>query len=260
MYAGFITTKRAIKRLGIHQKFDRAAYQMVAPYFKPRSFPLLHDLLHFEGVNGPDGVKVKSLGVHDPSHMYDPVDDAGVVPELIQSHYESLVEHLQEKDLVRAAFDASWLAHFVVDGLTPAHHFPYDEKKQEILGPESDHGFFKRKWLWMGSKGVLSTHLNFEMGVASSLLTHKLSVPLDDIKLAEARKIGYMDFFKQEARAVADLDLYERFYKNGWTAELAQIVRKQIAPHTVQVVGIIWLLAYLESSQLEVTELIARKK
>jgi hypothetical protein len=251
MYAGFITTKRVVKRLGIHQKLDTSAFKMVAPYFKHGSFPTLKEILHFEGLNGPDGVKVKSLGQHDPSHMYDPVNDNGVLPRLIRAHYAKLVKSLRTGDKVRTAFEAAWLAHYVVDGLTPAHHYPYDEKKEEILGKESEHGLFKKGWLWMGGKGVLSTHLNFEMGVASTLLVFPIRAKLDDAKLAEARRLGIMKFFKQEARAVADLDLYEQFYKDGWTAEMATIVRKQIAPHTTQIVGIIWLLAYLEATQQE---------
>ena len=122
MYAGFISTKRVVKKLGIHQKFDTAAYNMIEPYLKDGTFPKLKDILHFEGINGPDGVKVKQHGVHDPSHMYDPVNDQGVLPKLIRAHYLKLVKSLRANDRVRSSFEAAWLAHYVVDGLTPSHH------------------------------------------------------------------------------------------------------------------------------------------
>ena len=253
MYAGFVTTGRVVKSIGIHQRFDAAAYNMVSQYFKPGTFPGIGEILHFEGINGPDGVKVKSLGVQDPSHMYDPISDVGVLPDLITNHYALLVESLQEQDLVRAAFEASWLAHYVTDGLTPAHHYPYDEKKAELFGEASQYNLLHKGWLWLGGKGVLSTHLNFEMGVASTLLLFPLKVKLDDEKLAEARRMGMVPFFKQEARQVAELKLYDQFYEKGWTAELARTIKQQIAPHAVQVVGIIWLLAYLEAGQAELT-------
>ncbi len=249
MYAGFITTKRVVKTIGIHQKFDTAAYQMVSPYFKAMTFPTLKQIVHFEGINGPDGVKVKSLGIQDPSHMYDPIKDAGVLPMLVEGHYQGLVESLRAKDMVRSSFEASWLAHYLTDGLTPAHHYPYDEKKEQILGADSGHGLLRKSWLCMRGKGVLSTHINFEMGVASTLLLFPIKAKLDHTRLAEARRLGPIEFFKQEARAVAELDLYEQFYKRGWTAELAQTIRKRIAPHTTMVIGIIWLLAYLEAGQ-----------
>jgi hypothetical protein len=249
MYAGFITTKRVIKRLGIHQRFDAAAYRMIVPYLKRKSFPTLKQVLGFEGINGPDGVKIKSLGVQDPSHMYDPISDTGVLPELIEGHYQRLVETLREKDLVRSSYEAAWMAHYIVDGLTPAHHYPYDAKKAELFGEDSEIGTLAKHWRWLGGKGVLSTHLNFEIGVASSLLLLPIKVKLDQQVLAEARKLGPVPFFKREAKAVAKLDLYDRFYRAGWTAELARVVRGQIAPHAIQVVGIVWLLAYLEASQ-----------
>jgi hypothetical protein len=252
MYAGFITTKRVVRRLGIHQRFDAVAYKMIAPYLRKGTFPSLKQVIHFEGINGPDGVKVKSLGTQDPSHMYDPVKDEGVLPELIQGHYDSLVKELREKDMVRASYDAAWMAHYIVDGLTPAHHYPYDEKKAELFGEDSEIGTLAKHWRWLGGKGVLSTHLNFEIGVASTLLLMPIRAKLDQSVLAEARKLGPVAFFKREARSVAGLDLYHRFYREGWTGELARVVRGQVAPHATNVVGIVWLLAYLEASEQDV--------
>ncbi len=252
MYSGFVTRKRVVKRIGIHQKFDMAAYRMVSPYLGVKEFPTLKEILHFEGINGPDGIKVKSLGVHDPSHMYDPLSDTGVLPGLIDGHYERLVQTLRDKDMIRASFEAAWLAHFVTDGLTPAHHYPYDEKKEELFNEDSDVSFLKKHWNWLGGKGVLSTHLNFEVGVATTLLLFPIRALFSEVKLAEARRLGPIEFFKNEAKEVAELKLYDRFYKEGWTAELARVVREQIAPHASQVVGLIWLLAYLEAGQLDV--------
>lgn len=284
MYSGFVTTKHVLKRLGVHQRFDVAAHEMIESYLSAKSFPSAKSIIHFEGYNGPDGIKVKSPGVDDPSHFYDPYNDVGELPEHVQNHYDGLVSELREKDLVRSAFEASWLAHYVVDGLTPAHHYPFVEKIVELR--EGEAGLKRRKrrtdeplrndattkfhksvvigdtvrqtlagtWGLWGGKGVMSTHVNFEFGVATALLFFKLKQPLSETMLAEARQLGMMAFFKREARNVADLDLYERFYREGWTAELARIVREQIAPHACQVVGIIWLLAYLEAGQADLTK------
>jgi hypothetical protein len=90
--------------------------------------------------------------------------------------------------------------------------------------------------------------------VATTLLLFPIKAQFSEVKLAESRRLGAIEFFKQEAREVAELGLYDRFYKEGWTAELARVVREQIAPHASQVVGLIWLLAYLEAAQLDVVE------
>lgn len=248
MYSGFITPKRTVKRLGIHQRLDKAAYQMVSSFFEPGTFPSIREILHFEGFNGPDGIKVKSLGHDDPSHMYDPITDKGHVPELIHRHYRALVSSLARQDMVRASFEASWLAHFVADGLTPAHHFPYDELKEELFGKDSAYGFLKRNWHWFGWKGVISTHMNFEMGIAVALLVFPIKAKIDIIKLAHAKQIGALGLFKQEAKVICDLGLYDRFYKFGWTARLVQEIKNKLAPNTAQLIGMIWLLAYLEAS------------
>jgi len=105
MYAGFITPKRVVKKAGIHQRLDMAAYKMIAHYLPDEAFPSLKAILSFEGYNGPDGLKSK-LGLHpkgsrpedkdshEPSHLYDPVTDTGEVPMHIDNHYRGLVDCL----------------------------------------------------------------------------------------------------------------------------------------------------------------------
>jgi hypothetical protein len=247
MYSGFVTKKKVVTRIGIHQRFDMAGYRMVEDYFAPETFPPLKQVLHFEGLNGPDGLKVKSPGEDEPSHIYDPIKDIGDVPQHISNHYTKLIKSLRDGDLVRAAFEAGWLAHYITDGLTPAHHFPYEEHKEELFGKASEVGFIRKNWAWWGRKGVFSTHINFEMGVASALLLFPIKVHLDDQILASARRMGYLQYFKQEATAVAQLKLYHRFYAEGWTVGLAKAIRDEVAPRAARAIGIIWLLAYLEA-------------
>src|SRR5437016_3491382 len=121
MFSGFVSHKHVIKSIGIHQRFDMAAYRAIKPFIALGEFPSLGQILHFEGYNGPDGLKVKSPGLHEPSHLYDPYNDSGEVPMHIENHYQKLVQALVDDDIIRAAFEAGWLAHYVTDGLTPAH-------------------------------------------------------------------------------------------------------------------------------------------
>lgn len=271
MYSGFITSKRTVAAIGVHQRINTAAYRAVGSYVDPTRFPSLKQLLHFEGYNGPDGLKVKSPGQHEPSHLYDPIEERGPLPKLIEQHYAALVDALSAQDRVRSAFEASWLAHYVCDGMTPAHHFPLDEKlaEQGAKDRDSDEGFMRQKiglkgsgavdtlqksWKVWGGKGLLSTHFNFEMGVATVLMTRPIVTEIDQVKLADARRLGLETFFKHEAKSVADMDLYTRFYRHGWTASLARIVRNKLAPQIASTIAIIWLLAYLEAEQRAATK------
>jgi hypothetical protein len=268
MYAGFITHKRAVARLGIHQRFDMAAYKMIRPYL-PDTFPTLKEIWHFEGYNGPDGINVKSKGLSKlrprqegdakPSHFYDPSTDTGEVPMHIANHYTALVETLKNSDIIRASFEAAWLAHYIADGLTPAHHWPLEEKLAEAADKASrdikngDTSKFaaqvKKNWAVWGAKGHMTTHFNFEMGVAFAMLVFPIKAEFTEHELSVARRLGPVEYFKTQARAVAALQLYERFYREGWNADIAYIVKNQLAPQAVRAIGNIWLLALLDAGQ-----------
>jgi hypothetical protein len=270
MYAGFITPKRVVKRAGIHQRFDMAAYHLIEPYLptEPESFPTLKEVLHFEGYNGPDGLNTKSglkpKGIKpkddsNPNHEYDPITDTGEIPGLIAGHYAGLVESLKSHDTIRSAFEAAWLAHFVGDGLTPAHHWPLEERIAEAASKASDEvkggdvskymAFIQRNWAIWGAKGHMTTHMNFELGIAFALLLFPIRPEFDPAELTRASTLGPVEYFKAEARSVAALDLYNRFYKEGWTADIAATVKNQLAPQAARTIGIIWLIALLESGR-----------
>ena len=261
MYSGFVSRRKVVSRIGIHQRFDMAAYRMIERFVRPGTFPAMKDIVHFEGYNGPDGLKVKSPGVNEPSHLYDPATDSGEVPLHIANHYAGLVEALKRGDMVRAAFEASWMAHYIGDGLTPAHHWPLEDKLAEAaaLVPETmrrgDTSKFaavvKKHWAIWGAKGHMSTHFNFEMGIAFALLIFPMRATFSEEELARARQLGPVEYFKDQARDVAGLQLYEKFYKHGWTADIATAVKNRIAPQASRTIGMIWLLALLEAgSQL----------
>jgi hypothetical protein len=266
MYAGFLTPKKASKHVGIHQRFDAAAYRMIAEYLYGTSFPSLEKILQFEGYNGPDGVKSKeglkyhTTHDHAPSHLYDPSTDTGEVPEHIQTHYTGLVESLVKGDHIRSAFEAAWLAHFVCDGLTPAHHWPLEKKITEAIDRAEDEvetgdvskltAIIRKNWTIWGPKGHLSTHVvNFEIGIAIALLFFPIKAKFSEDELSRARQLGPVDYFKAEARKIASLDLYNRFYQSGWTNDIATTVKRTLAPEITRAIGTIWLLAMLEASQ-----------
>jgi hypothetical protein len=49
--------------------------------------------------------------------------------DIIADHHDEAYSgaSFQQPDTERA-FQAAWLAHAVVDGLTPAHHYPYESE------------------------------------------------------------------------------------------------------------------------------------
>ncbi|HTB49064.1 MAG TPA: hypothetical protein VK712_03200 [Verrucomicrobiae bacterium] len=268
MYSGSTFTSFSGRLLGAHQKIDRVARRQLEHLLPRNHFPGVHSILHFEGGNGPDAIKRKSPAKDEPWHYLQPFDlsDTQLIC-LIENHYHKLVIALRANDSVRAAFEAAWLAHAVVDGLTPAHHYPYEEKLVELRGgrsiterttigkklimPGRSTGHqISNNWKMWGPKGLLTTHAAFELGVAVLIAPLKLrrSWPTaDKIAAFQAQSLG--EWFRHLAQDIARLELYDTFYRSGWTIPLARRVRRQLAPALVQAVALVWYGAAQEAAQ-----------
>ena len=260
MYSGFITSRHASDWLGAHQRFNKIAFKQLQPYVQLSKFPSLDKIQHFEGMNGPDGIKLKSIHRSDePSHFYNPDTESGPLLEHIENHHQSLVESLREQNMSRAAFEAAWLAHTVVDGLTPAHHVPYEQELHELYRTGGQ-DFYRRRnkviiqgatrldalrqnWQMWGRDGLLSNHIHFELGVAAVVIGGSFKGSIHHTKLKGARRLGAIDFFKTEAKIIHHSHMYDQFQQTSWTAELARTVRRQLAPAIIQAVAIEWILA-----------------
>ena len=263
MYSGTTLRPFTGRIIGAHQKINRLARANLRSLIKTDdAFPSTRLILHFEGLNGPDAIKRKSPAKDEPWHYYSPFDDSDTqILEIIAKHYDNVVQALKERDEIRTAFEAAWLAHAIVDGLTPAHHYPYEEKLAEIRGGKSleSRATLKEKlimpgengldmlvnnWRMWGPRGLLNSHGVFEWGVAVMIapLTEK-RVPLTPEDIAEAQREGVVELFKLRAKEIAALEAYDAYIRHGWTPKLARLVRKKIVPEIVKTVALAWYAA-----------------
>lgn len=267
MYSGTTLHKHSGNLVGAHQKFDRVARRFVNSLRPDAKFPSIKEILHFEGNNGPDGIKRKSPATDEPWHYWDPRDKADtLLLDIIDEHYYALVKALRAGEDVRAAFEASWLAHAIVDGLTPAHHFPYEQALQELRGEGIEtRTSFKKKvllpgdtkrqkvsnnWKMWGAKGLLISHGTFEWGVSS--IAKPLSFSASQPKNADvvhARNVGFHEYLRENALEIYDLNMYERFLARGWSPQLANDIKKTLCPRIIQSVTVAWVLAIDEAAQ-----------
>lgn len=267
MYAGSTLTHVSGRFLGAHQKIDRLAERQLAHLLKDkRNFPSIENILHFEGCNGPDAIKRKSPAKDEPWHYFQPYDVNDVeILNIIESHYQKLVESLRNNDSVRSSFEAAWLAHAVVDGLTPAHHYPYGEKVVELRGGKSldSRVSIKEKimmpgttliemiinnWKFWGPKGLFITHAAFEIGIATMIKPLMLGRSLcggSDMFLVHSSNLH--DWYRKTAINIVKNDYYNRFYRKGWTRDLAQEVKNNLVPTLVQSVTLVWYGAIQEA-------------
>ena len=270
MYSG--TTLKGSRHFdawfGAHQKIDRAARRHLDEMLPEAGshFPSAHLILRFEGIDGPDGIKRKNPGGDEPWHFYNPhgTDNERILAD-IRAHYTGLVAALRAGNETRTAFEAAWLAHAIVDGLTPAHHYPYEAELKKLRGTGREtrtsvkEQFFlpgatlpkrvRNNWRMWGDKGLAATHFTFEWGVtivATPLRLKKCAPSASDI--AYGAKHGVEALFKQQAGQIAKLNMYEEFYRSGWTPRLARQVRRELMPAIVNCVTVVWLLAAREAS------------
>jgi hypothetical protein len=271
MYSGTTLTPLSGRIVGAHQKLDRLARANLRPFLQnDGGFPDSKAILHFEGVNGPDAIKRKSPAQDEPWHYYSPFDIADTkLVELIDMHYEQLVAALKRQDSVRAAFEAAWLAHAIVDGLTPAHHYPYEEALMVLRGGEGIEtrttlkeklvmpGGTRRQqvsnnWKMWGPRGLLTTHGLFEWGVAALVVPLSVrAVRITDHDLQELYSYGVLELFRRKAKEVSALDMYDAYYRYGWTRRLAKQVRTHLAPTIVKVVTLAWYAAAIDAGLAE---------
>ena len=275
MYSGTTLTPMSGRVLGAHQKLDRLARSSLRLLpIKDAHFPSAKEILHFEGVNGPDAIKRKSPAKDEPWHYYSPFDPADTsLIELIQVHYEQLAKALTATDRVRAAFEAAWLAHTIVDGLTPAHHFPYEEALTELRGGagietrttikdklvlpgETRREQVRNNWKMWGPRGLLATHGFFEFGVAALIEPFSIKhVQITDKDLADLQTYGIVELFRRTAKEISGLDMYQSYYQSGWTPRLARQVRNHLAPAIVKMVTLAWYAASIEAGLTESAEI-----
>jgi hypothetical protein len=267
--------------MGAHQKIDRLSRGALRLLLKDTDskFPSQHQILHFEGVNGPDAIKRKSPAHDEPWHYYAPFDETDTqLVQLIGDHYDHLVHALKKEDDVRAAFEASWLAHAIVDGLTPAHHFPYEEKLAELRGGKgletrnsvktkivmpggSAAEKMSNNWKMWGPRGLLMSHGFFEFGIAfliKPISTRQVAVRPQD--LAELQKYGMMELFRRKAKEVSAQGMYDYYQERGWTPRLAWRVRTKLVPVVVHTVALAWYAAAVDAGIVSRPKMLVEQK
>jgi hypothetical protein len=273
VYSGSTLTKYSGRIIGAHQKIDRVARRHLGKLVGNEVFfPKTNEILRFEGKNGPDAIKRKSPAQDEPWHYYSPFDDSdSQLMNLIDTHYQHLVSHLKSSNQERAAFEAAWLAHALVDGLTPAHHYPYEKeltelrggdgiesrtsiKKKIVMPGDTRREKLKNNWKMWGPKGLMTTHGLFEMGVATLIapLGFGEAVP-DNHDISTIEDIGVNEWFRRAAREIAVLEMYDMYYKRGWTPKLAYQVRHKLGPTIVKTVTLSWYCALKDAKKLQQT-------
>ena len=254
--------------MGVHQKIDRVARRHIKQLLPDWcDFPSSGHILHFEGNNGPDGIKRKSPAVDEPWHFIDPHDakDTALL-DMIDEHITNLAAALLADNQERAAFEAAWMAHAITDGLTPAHHYPLEEKLEKLRGEgletrnsvlrkglmpgENVSQMLRNNWEFWGAKGVMTMHVGFEMGVASVVAYKRFpdGLPTDD-ELQDVKRHGFRTAYVGHIHQVVEMHMYDEFARDGWTTALARRTNKELMPLIIRAVVLGWMSAIWQAER-----------
>ncbi|MEO5950122.1 MAG: hypothetical protein ABIQ04_01595 [Candidatus Saccharimonadales bacterium] len=269
MYSGTTLRTKSGLLMGVHQKIDRVARRHIKPYLSREAhFPVIHDILHFEGLNGPDGIKRKSPARDEPWHYVDPSNGSDrELITMILDHIENLSVALRDNNNERAAFEAAWMAHAITDGLTPAHHYPLEEKLEELRGGEgletrtstkdklvipgkNRREQLRNNWEFWGAKGVMTTHLAFEMGVATTIVSARFEdAGPSQNDIIRLQSDGFEALFHEALQRVAHMKMYEEFGRLGWTRHLAIETNETLIPEIIKTVVLGWYQATIKAKK-----------
>ena len=210
-------------------------------------------------------------------HFILPEADNGELIKMIQDHQYNLRRALTEKNEVRAAFEAAWMAHAITDGLTPAHHFPYQEAVNELMTDKEYKTIFghpvkgimrgdtlteaaRNNWLYWGAEGYMTKHIAFEYGVGlvANGMTNKAIIPeltKDEIgKYGSGKDIDLVGEFYNSFRKISRMKMYDVFRKKGWNTRLAYQSKEILLPEIVKMITIGWLSSLPCTDQKEKNE------
>lgn len=264
MYSGTTFRKSSGKIIGVHQRIDRASRRSLSKIVEKKEFPGIKEILHFEGNNGPDSLKFQNSKLWHLINPDDPKDK--ILLGIISDHIMNLSVALRELNSERASFEAAWLAHAIVDGLTPAHHYPLEEKVKELWGkPRAEFEKLKEKhiikgtsrrdtisrnWEYWGAGGIMTVHVMYELGVALAIVPkdYKKGGPSqNDIIVLE--KIGFEAMFMESLYKIHDLKMFDRYKITGWSRILAKETKDILLPEIIKVVTLGWYQAVLLSRE-----------
>jgi len=268
MYSGTTIRRGSGKIVGVHQKIDRATRRKIKRYLPDSiDFPTAKEILHFEGINGPDGIKRKSPAVDEPWHFINPNDptDLSLISE-INDHIYNLSVALRNNNRVRASFEAAWLAHAVVDGLTPAHHYQLDKKIEELWGKSHNeritlreknviHGdslrdTLQKNWEYWGLNGVFTSHGMFEVGAASAIATENFKdIKFDKRYISKLEKRGFESIYLDSIQKINNLNMFGQLTKSDWTGVLAKQTRQILVPEMIRMVILAWYQAVIMAEE-----------
>jgi len=252
MFSGFGLKFFNLDGTSTHHMINEIAYKHALKKTKKNGFPGIISLDLHSGYYGPDGKWSKPISkVSD--HMYNPATDTGNAMNNAIESYKIACKQLNSANKLEKKLGNLACArglHFLVDGLTPAHHIGH----KILLGrggadwydpywnrPKSNtynvifmpHGKFEKKcafYMFMHTKKIKKSYAKFRQ-------TKQLKAILDENELK--------NFIKKQALKIRMTGIYEKFLSNE---NIKKEVIQELFPEMIYTVEIYIRSLYTRSA------------
>ncbi len=218
MFSGFGLKFFNLDGTSTHHIINEIAYNHALKKTKKNGFPRLISLDLHSGYYGPDGKWSKPISkVSD--HMYNPATDSGnAINNAIES-YKIACRQLNSTDKLEKKLGNLACArglHFLVDGLTPAHHLGH-----KILLGRGNADWHDPYWNRPRSNTynvLFMPHGKFEKKCAFYTFLHTKKIRKNYAKLRQSRSLTPItnerdleNFLKKQALKIRLTGIYEKF-------------------------------------------------
>jgi hypothetical protein len=136
--------------------------------------------------------------------------------------------------------DFTWMSHFIVDALSPSHHFGKKIKPRKRYHDWEDPYFHYPNYT-----STKNRHMIFEAAINFwQVFGRRLKPRFEKLEKINGNEVG--EFTRKMVGKVRALELYEDFLKNGFSRVLWRRVNQELMPKIEYTLVVVWLTLWRE--------------
>ena len=195
-------------------------------------FIKLKDIYKYDGGYGPD--RLWCQGERSTSEAYfNPENGEGGALKQVAEHYRRTVVRATRN--LAWGKDFTWMSHFVVDALSPAHHFGKKRKTRKKYRDWEDPYFNYITQM----KSFKNKHTFFE-GLTNFWQVFSKREKVQFEKLEQVNGDNIEIFMLNMIYKVREMKLYEEYVEKGWSRSLWRRIKTKLIPQIVYALAVVW--------------------
>ncbi len=203
-------------------------------------FIKLKEIFKYDGAYGPDRLWMKGERATSESY-YNPMNGQGGALKQIIRHYSEAKERMINN--LPWAKDFTWMSHFVVDVLSPSHHFGHKIKPRKKYRDWEDPYFHR-----INPASLRNRHMIFEAMINGwQIFGRRFKPKFEELEKIRGEEVS--EFIRKTVDKVRALGLYEEFLERGFNRRLWHRVNEELIPKIDYALGVVWWCLMRETAE-----------